>query len=129
MFCFAVEAERNMAGTSLERGEGIRPSQASESEIEIAAGQAIVRGEAHSLEALRSVSTMRLCKSVPREYPDIVGARPTNPLVRDFDDRSSQRPFNYQTLTWPHLVTGSNARNHCSVRVVAFILRSQDLPP
>src|SRR6476659_4667051 len=42
----------------------------------------------------------------PQEYPDIVGARPTNPLAANF------KPFipasaNLPELTWPHLITGT----------------------
>src|SRR5712671_4518411 len=42
----------------------------------------------------------------PQEYPDIVGARPTNPLAANF------KPFipasaHLPELTWPHLVTGT----------------------
>jgi putative OPT family oligopeptide transporter len=42
----------------------------------------------------------------PQEYPDIVGARPTNPLAANF------RPFippsaHLRELTWPHLITGT----------------------
>ncbi len=42
----------------------------------------------------------------PQEYPDIVGARPTNPLAANF------RPFippsvQLPELTWPHLITGT----------------------
>jgi hypothetical protein len=43
----------------------------------------------------------------PQEYPDIVGARPTNPLAANF------KPFipasaHLPELTWPHLITGTN---------------------
>ena len=42
----------------------------------------------------------------PQEYPDIVGARPTNPLAANF------KPFipasaHLAELTWPHLITGT----------------------
>ncbi len=42
----------------------------------------------------------------PQEYPDIVGARPTNPLAANF------KPFippsvQLPELTWPHLITGT----------------------
>src|SRR6267142_4281468 len=42
----------------------------------------------------------------PQEFPDIVGARPTNPLAANF------KPFipasaNLPELTWPHLITGT----------------------
>ena len=42
----------------------------------------------------------------PQEYPDIVGARPTNPLAANF------KPFipasaHLRELTWPHLITGT----------------------
>ena len=42
----------------------------------------------------------------PQEYPDIVGARPTNPLAANF------KPFipasvHLPELTWPHLITGT----------------------
>ena len=42
----------------------------------------------------------------PQEYPDIVGARPTNPLAGNF------KPFipasaHLPELTWPHLITGT----------------------
>src|ERR1051325_2931516 len=42
----------------------------------------------------------------PQEYPDIVGARPTNPLAANF------KPFIPATvqlpeLTWPHLIVGT----------------------
>src|SRR5215813_619667 len=42
----------------------------------------------------------------PQEYPDIVGARPTNPLAANF------KPFirasaQLAELTWPHLITGT----------------------
>jgi putative OPT family oligopeptide transporter len=42
----------------------------------------------------------------PQEYPDIVGARPTNPLAANF------KPFipasaRLPELTWPHLITGT----------------------
>src|SRR6266480_4666656 len=42
----------------------------------------------------------------PNEYPDIVGARPTNPLAANF------RPFipasvTLPELTWPHLLVGT----------------------
>jgi putative OPT family oligopeptide transporter len=42
----------------------------------------------------------------PQEYPDIVGARPTNPLAANF------KPFipasvHLPELTWPHLVVGT----------------------
>jgi putative OPT family oligopeptide transporter len=42
----------------------------------------------------------------PQEYPDIVGARPTNPLAANF------KPFIPESvrlpeLTWPHLITGT----------------------
>ena len=42
----------------------------------------------------------------PQEYPDIVGARPTNPLAANF------QPFipasvRLPELTWPHLITGT----------------------
>ncbi len=42
----------------------------------------------------------------PQEYPDIVGARPTNPLAANFKPfipASVQLP----ELTWPHLITGT----------------------
>src|SRR5262245_38977536 len=42
----------------------------------------------------------------PQEYPDIVGARPTNPLAANFKPfipASAQLP----ELTWPHLITGT----------------------
>ena len=42
----------------------------------------------------------------PQEYPDIVGARPTNPLAANFKPfipASLQLP----ELTWPHLITGT----------------------
>ena len=42
----------------------------------------------------------------PQEYPDIVGARPTNPLAANFKSfipASAQLP----ELTWPHLITGT----------------------
>src|SRR5438034_7968729 len=42
----------------------------------------------------------------PQEYPDIVGARPTNPLAanyKPFIPPSVQLP----ELTWPHLITGT----------------------
>src|SRR5436853_7320795 len=42
----------------------------------------------------------------PQEYPDIVGARPTNPLAANFKPfipASLQLP----ELTWPHLLTGT----------------------
>src|SRR6266699_1678904 len=42
----------------------------------------------------------------PQEFPDIVGARPTNPLAANF------KPFipasaHLPELTWPHLITGT----------------------
>jgi putative OPT family oligopeptide transporter len=42
----------------------------------------------------------------PQEYPDIIGARPTNPLAANF------KPFipasvKLPELTWPHLITGT----------------------
>src|SRR5215471_18971443 len=42
----------------------------------------------------------------PQEYPDVVGARPTNPLAANF------KPFipasaQLAELTWPHLITGT----------------------
>jgi putative OPT family oligopeptide transporter len=42
----------------------------------------------------------------PQEYPDIIGVRPTNPLVANF------KPFipasvKLPELTWPHLITGT----------------------
>ena len=42
----------------------------------------------------------------PQEYPDIVGARPTNPLAANF------KPFipasvHLPELTWPHRITGT----------------------
>jgi hypothetical protein len=42
----------------------------------------------------------------PQEYPDIVGARPTNPLAANFKSfipASAHLP----ELTWPHLITGT----------------------
>jgi putative OPT family oligopeptide transporter len=42
----------------------------------------------------------------PQEFPDIVGARPTNPLAANFKPfipASAQLP----ELTWPHLITGT----------------------
>src|ERR1041385_6066431 len=42
----------------------------------------------------------------PQEYPDIVGARPTNPLAANFKPfipASVQLP----ELTWPHLIVGT----------------------
>ena len=44
--------------------------------------------------------------NAPQEYPDIVGARPTNPLAANF------KPFipasaHLPELTWPHLITGT----------------------
>src|SRR5213078_63385 len=42
----------------------------------------------------------------PQEFPDIVGARPTNPLAANFKSfipASAHLP----ELTWPHLVTGT----------------------
>jgi putative OPT family oligopeptide transporter len=42
----------------------------------------------------------------PQEYPDIIGARPTNPLAANFKPfipASVQLP----ELTWPHLITGT----------------------
>jgi putative OPT family oligopeptide transporter len=42
----------------------------------------------------------------PQDYPDIVGARPTNPLAANFKPfirASVQLP----ELTWPHLITGT----------------------
>jgi OPT oligopeptide transporter protein len=42
----------------------------------------------------------------PQEYPDIVGARPTNPFAANF------KPFilasaHLAELTWPHLIAGT----------------------
>jgi putative OPT family oligopeptide transporter len=59
---------------------------------------------AHFLKALSMaiVST----ENPPQEYPDIVGARPTNPLAANFKPfipASVQLP----ELTWPHLVVGT----------------------
>src|ERR687887_2638909 len=45
-------------------------------------------------------------KNPPQEYPDIVGARPTNPLAANFKSfipASAHLP----ELTWPHLITGT----------------------
>src|SRR5678815_5731224 len=42
----------------------------------------------------------------PQEFPDIVGARPTNPLAANFKSfipASAHLP----ELTWPHLITGT----------------------
>ena len=46
----------------------------------------------------------------PQEYPDMVGARPTNPFAASF------KPFipasaHLAELTWPHLITGTILRN------------------
>jgi putative OPT family oligopeptide transporter len=51
------------------------------------------------------VATIHL-PNPPQEYPDIVGARPTNPLAANFKPfipASTQLP----ELTWPHLITGT----------------------
>src|SRR5438876_3631451 len=42
----------------------------------------------------------------PQEYPDIVGARPTNPLAENFKS-FIPASANLPELTWPHLVTGT----------------------
>ena len=42
----------------------------------------------------------------PQEFPDIVGARPTNPLAANFKS-FIPASANLPELTWPHLVTGT----------------------
>src|SRR3954454_16478382 len=42
----------------------------------------------------------------PQEYPDIVGARPTNPLAANFKS-FIPASANLPELTWPHLITGT----------------------
>ena len=59
---------------------------------------------AHFLKAF-SMATAGT-ENPPQEYPDIVGARPTNPLAANFKPfipASVQLP----ELTWPHLITGT----------------------
>src|SRR3954471_3474004 len=42
----------------------------------------------------------------PQEYPDIVGARPTNPLAANFKS-FIPASANLPELTWPHIITGT----------------------
>src|SRR3954469_16915215 len=42
----------------------------------------------------------------PQEFPDIVGARPTNPLAANFKS-FIPASANLPELTWPHLITGT----------------------
>src|SRR3954471_3259536 len=42
----------------------------------------------------------------PQEYPDIVGARPTNPLAANFKS-FIPASANLPELTWPHLIMGT----------------------
>src|SRR4249919_2740764 len=42
----------------------------------------------------------------PQEFPDIVGARPTNPLGANFKS-FIPASANLPELTWPHLITGT----------------------
>src|SRR5216110_323171 len=42
----------------------------------------------------------------PQEFPDIVGARPTNPLAEKFKS-FIPASANLPELTWPHLITGT----------------------
>src|SRR6266481_6028871 len=59
---------------------------------------------AHSLKFLQ-MSTIDSANP-PQEFPDIVGARPTNPLAANFKSfipASAHLP----ELTWPHLITGT----------------------
>jgi uncharacterized oligopeptide transporter (OPT) family protein len=42
----------------------------------------------------------------PQEYPDIVGARPTNPLAANFKS-FIPASVHLPELTWPHLITGT----------------------
>ena len=42
----------------------------------------------------------------PQEYPDIVGARPTNPLAANFKS-FIPASAHLAELTWPHLITGT----------------------
>jgi OPT oligopeptide transporter protein len=42
----------------------------------------------------------------PQEFPDIVGARPTNPLAANFKS-FIPASAHLAELTWPHLITGT----------------------
>src|SRR6478609_1167647 len=42
----------------------------------------------------------------PQEFPDIVGARPTNPLAANFKS-FIPASANLPELTWPHLIVGT----------------------
>src|SRR6266700_407423 len=59
---------------------------------------------AHSLKLLQ-MSTIDSANP-PQEFPDIVGARPTNPLAANFKS-FIPASANLPELTWPHLITGT----------------------
>src|SRR5438132_11212755 len=70
----------------------------------------------------------------PQEYPDIIGARPTNPLAANF------RPFippaaRLPELTLPHLLTGALLESifgasslYLVLKVIAIVLEMSGIP-